>query len=293
MDKEMISRVIGEKAISIADAAGRKRLVITDKSVGELADLHALTVREIYLAALAIDICPYRYIRNGETISTAEQLKLAESHVAVVGAGGLGGQVILLLARIGIGALTVVDRDRFDETNLNRQFLCSRDSLGRLKAHEAASVVAAVNPAVAVFPHAVQLDERNIDAIVKDCHVVVDALDNMPDRLTMVNAAKKMNIPLVHGAVAGFKGQWMVIGGDDEGFNMLFADDQNVRSDRQSPENLLGVPAIAPAVVAAFQAMEVVKLLLNRGDHGRDMISHIDLLEGRCRRFYIGRSEST
>ncbi|MBN1830368.1 MAG: ThiF family adenylyltransferase, partial [Deltaproteobacteria bacterium] len=249
MDKEAINSEIREKAVSIADAAGRERLVIKDESVGELAELHALTVREIYLAALALDICPYRYIRNGEAISTAEQLKLAESHVAVVGAGGLGGQVIVLLARIGIGALTVVDRDRFDETNLNRQSLCRQGSLGRLKAHEAASVVAAVNPAVAVFPHAVRLDERNIDAIVKDCHVMVDALDNIPDRLMMEKAAKRRDIPLVHGAVAGFKGQWMVIGGDDEGFQTLFADDPDMRSDRRSPENLLGVPSIAPAVV--------------------------------------------
>jgi len=124
-------------------------------------------------------IYPYRYLRNREIISIDEQLTLAQSKVAVVGAGGLGGQVILLLGRVGIGHLVVVDRDVFDETNLNRQVLSNRSNLGRSKAGEAASALENINPAVEVTALQVTLEESNAADILVGSQVVVDALDSV------------------------------------------------------------------------------------------------------------------
>jgi molybdopterin-synthase adenylyltransferase len=288
MSEKSIDRQIKDRTISVMDAAGRKRLVIKDESVFQIAEQCLVTIHKIYLAALTMGICPYRYIRNSETISNAEQRELAKSHVAVIGAGGLGGHVLTLLARIGVGRLTVVDKDRFDETNLNRQLLSNRESLGRLKAEEAASVVSSINPGVSVFPYAIQLSEANVDGILTGCHVVVDALDNIPDRFIIEKAAKRLNIPLVHGAVAGFGGQWMVIGPEDDGFNALYGEGTEADNNKKSRESILGVPAIAPAVIAAFQAMEVIKLLLNRGDRSMNTIFHLDLEQSRFKRFSLG-----
>ena len=289
MSGKDIGRQIKGRTISVMDPAGRERSVISDESVFQIAEQCLVTVREVYLAALTMGICPYRYIRNGETISVAEQRKLAESHIAVIGAGGLGGYVLMLLARIGIGRLTVVDKDRFDETNLNRQLLSNRESLGRLKAEEAASVVSSINPAVVVFPYTIQLNDTNADEILTGCHVLVDALDNIPDRFIMEKAAKRLNIPLVHGAVAGFGGQWMVISNTYDGFKALFGEEPETGTGKKSREDILGVPAIAPAVIAAFQAMEVIKLLLNRGDRSANTIFHLDLEQSRFKRFSLGK----
>lgn len=289
MSERGIHRQIKDRTISVMDAAGRERLMIRDESVFQIIEQCSMTMHEIYLAALTMGIWPHRYIRNGETISLAEQHKLAESHVAVIGAGGLGGHVLMLLARIGVGRLTVVDKDRLDETNLNRQLLSNRESLGRLKAEEAASVVSSINPAVSVFPYAIQLSEANVDGVLMGCQVVVDALDNIPDRFIMEKATKRLNIPLVHGAVAGFGGQWMVISNTDDGFNVLFGEGPEAGTSKKSQEDVLGVPAIAPAVIAAFQAMEVIKLLLNRGDRSLNTIFHLDLEQSRFKRFSLGK----
>jgi molybdopterin-synthase adenylyltransferase len=92
-------------------------------------------LHELYRQSLTLGISPHRYLRNREAVSLEDQLRLASSQVTVIGAGGLGGHVIHLLSRIGVGCLVVVDCDRFDETNLNRQIFCTMDSLGKPKAH--------------------------------------------------------------------------------------------------------------------------------------------------------------
>ena len=121
-----MKKQIQENSYRIQDLTGREIRVLREDAAFHIAAETQRTLREVYLETLGMGIYPYRYIRNREIISIDEQLTLAQSKVAVVGAGGLGGQVILLLGRIGIGHLVVVDRDVFDETNLNRQVLSNR-----------------------------------------------------------------------------------------------------------------------------------------------------------------------
>ena len=104
------------------------------------------SVRAVYEAALDAGIYPHRYIRNRECISIEEQRQLVTLRVGVVGSGGLGGPVLLLLARMGIGYLVVVDHDCFDETNLNRQAFSSGPDLGQPKCEVAARVLEDINP---------------------------------------------------------------------------------------------------------------------------------------------------
>src|SRR5271157_4515238 len=96
---------IREKAACVRDPAGRSLQALNDHEAFVIADEYHIGVHAIYIEMLKMGIYPYRYIRNLDAISPEEQLKLAESKIAVIGAGGLGGNVILLLARVGIGSL--------------------------------------------------------------------------------------------------------------------------------------------------------------------------------------------
>jgi molybdopterin/thiamine biosynthesis adenylyltransferase len=260
-------------------------VILEDAQVTELADECDCGVNAIYTEALGMGIYPYRYLRNREIISLKEQLKLARSRVAVVGAGGLGGHVILLLARIGIGHLVIVDHDDFDETNMNRQALCSQKALGKSKSEEAVAVLASVNPGVEVSAHQVKLDASNGPAILEGSDVVVDGLDNVPDRFLVEKVAKRLGIPMVHGALAGLEGQLMTIFPDDPGLKRLYGS-EGVNGDRsKSPESVLGVPALMPALMATFQVMEVLKIILKRGRVFRNVMVHMDLETGQMNEF--------
>jgi molybdopterin/thiamine biosynthesis adenylyltransferase len=260
-------------------------LILEDNVALETAFKFGLTTHDVYREALRIGICPYRYLRNRESISEEEQLRLCTSCVAVVGAGGLGGNVILLLARLGIGHLVVVDSDRFDETNLNRQILSSQEAMGRWKAEEAVRVVGGINPGVKVTAHPVRIDAANAGDLLSGSDVIVDALDNIPDRFVVEDASRSLGIPMVHGALAGFEGQVMTIFPQDPGLKLIYGRhetcEEDPGSDRsQNPEAILGVPGLTPALIATLQAMEVVKILLRRGKLSRNVMVHVDLETG-------------
>ncbi|MCG6878753.1 MAG: HesA/MoeB/ThiF family protein [Deltaproteobacteria bacterium] len=280
MDEKII-----ERSKTIRDTAGREVRILEDVSAFELANRFGCSIRSVYEKALNAGICPYRYVRNRESISMEEQLRLLKSQVAVIGSGGLGGPILLLLARMGIGRLVAVDPDCFDETNLNRQALSSVPDLGRPKSEVVARVLKDVNPATDVNAYQDRLDRKNAEGILAGSNVVVDALDNVPDRFSLQRAARSLNIPLVHGAVAGFEGQMMTIFPEDTGFSLLYGTEEVETNREKSPEALLGVPAVTPTFVATLEAMEVVKILLNRGKPFRNMMVHVDMEAGEMNRF--------
>ena len=280
MDEWIIKR-----SRTVHDTAGREVRVLEDASAIEAGVRFGCSVRVVYEAALNAGVCPFRYIRNREAVSIEEQLQLVKSRVAVVGSGGLGGSVLLLLARMGIGYLVVVDPDRFDETNLNRQALSTVPDLGQPKCEVAARVLENVNPGVDVQVHQGRMDGTNAKEILAGSNVIVDALDSVPDRFTIQAAARSLKIPLVHGAVAGFEGQLMTIFPEDKGFSLLYGTGDVERNKEKSSEALLGVPAVTPSLVATLQAMEVIKILLNRGRPFRNVMVHVDMEAGEINRF--------
>jgi molybdopterin/thiamine biosynthesis adenylyltransferase len=277
---EKLKSRVTARSTTVTDPAQRQLAVLADAAALALAAESGCSVHDIYVAALEAHIWPHRYIRNHAILSVEEQRKLAHSRVAVIGAGGLGGTVILLLARMGIGHLTVVDSDVFDESNLNRQAVSTVAGIGRPKPEEAAKMVAAINPAVRVRSQTARLDRSSAAAMLDGIDVVVDALDNVPDRLVLDEAARRLEIPLVHGAIAGFDGRVMTVFPEDPGLTLLYGSDVK-RGDPARPEAVLGVPTVTPSVVASLQAMEVVKILTKRGEPFRKKLLHIDLESGR------------
>ncbi len=212
-----------------------------------------------------------RYERNHPAISPAEQTLLASKRVLVAGCGGLGGYVLECLGRIGVGFLTAADGDVFADSNLNRQLLSSDETLGQPKPICAAERMRIVNTDVAVTPICEFIDEENAARILAGHDVIVDALDNAAARRILASAASRLNIPVVSGAISGWRGRVFILMPGDTA-DALWSDGAGIASGN------LGFTA---AVTASVQAAETVKLLLGRPGllHGRFL--EFDLLSGQ------------
>ena len=216
---------------------------------------------------------PERYRRNIGTVGMEGQIKLLNSRVAIVGAGGLGGLVIELLARMGVGYLRIIDGDTFADHNLNRQVLSTETNLGLNKALIAVSRVQCINSDVQAEAESMMLDEMNAELLVAGVDVIVDCLDNFPARLLVARTARKLGIPLVHAAIAGFTGQVTTIMTGDKGLESIYKVAPGV--DR-GIETVLGNPAATPALAAAFQVQEIVKVLTGVGEPLRNKLLYFD-----------------
>jgi molybdopterin/thiamine biosynthesis adenylyltransferase len=214
-----------------------------------------------------------RYIRNHKAISEEQQELLKNKRVLVVGCGGLGGYVIECLGRLGVGHLVVVDGDVFDETNLNRQLLSSIMHLGKPKVLAAQQRMQAINPLVKVDAHQVRITDVNAPGLMQGCDLVIDALDNIPSRMVLIKAARDADIPLVHGAIAGWFGQVYIVKPGDKELEILYESSPS----EKGVEIELGNLAFTAAMVASIQAAEAVKLLLGLGESIRGLLQ-IDLL---------------
>ncbi len=206
---------------------------------------------------------PKRYMRNIGTIGIDGQLRLLNAKVAVVGAGGLGGNIIELLARQGVGYLKIIDGDEFAVHNLNRQLLATEGNLGVNKAEAATCRVATINSDVHAEGIFQMLNEENAEELLSGMDVVVDALDTISIRLLVSRVTRNLKIPLVHGAIAGFTGHVTTLLADDIGLEKIYK--ESVSLDK-GIELSLGNPATTPALAAAIQAQEVVKLVTGIGE---------------------------
>jgi len=210
-----------------------------------------------------------------KTLSENDMDKLSKSKVCVVGCGGLGGYIIEMLARIGVGHITAIDGDVFDETNLNRQLLSNINNIGFNKAHEAKKRIEIVNPDVVINSVDVMIDDSNAHILLKGHDVIVDALDNISTRKILQKYSAELKIPVVHGAIAGFFGQVTTIYPGDNTLDLLYSGDVNFN---KGVEKELGNPAFTPALVASIEVAEVIKVLLNKGKPLRKKVLFIDLL---------------
>ncbi len=251
--------------------SGRPFSVLTEEKARFLSRAFDCSLRQVSVQAMEQGIILKRYLRNLESLDIAEQLELARSKAMVVGAGGLGGQVILTLARLGIGEIHVVDPDVFDETNLNRQVLCTMHTLGLSKALIAAEAVSSINPSVEVVSHKQRFSRENGRHLLSGAQVAVDCLDSVQDRFVLQDWAKDLGIPLVHAAIDGFLAQVMTIYPRDPGLEELYS-----RKQKERPSSA-GNPVFAPGVAALFQAMEVMKVLLGRGKLIHNSLLFMDL----------------
>lgn len=207
-------------------------------------------------------------------LTKEENESLINFKVCVIGCGGLGGYIIEMLSRLGIGTITAVDGDVFDETNLNRQLFSDSVALGKYKALKAQERISIVNPNINIIPIVENLTEQNASTILKGHDVIVDAIDNIETRFIIEKNASLLGIPMVHGAIAGWYGQVATIFPGDNVLSKIYPD-KEVRG----LEKELGNPSFTPALVASIQVSEVLKILIKRGNLLVNKLLYIDLLE--------------
>lgn len=266
-----------QQALPLPGPGGEDIPALAPEHLARAAQSSGMPLRWVEIQALQNHLLPERYLRNLGTLGWEGQIRLLGSCVAVVGCGGLGGYVIEGLARSGVGQLVVVDGDRFVPHNLNRQILSSSAGLGRLKVEVAKERVEQVNPAVEVVACPVRATAENLALLLEGVEVVVDALDSPADRLLLQAAARRMGCPLVHGAIAGFIGEVTTVLPGDDTMTLLYGRQE---IPEHGAEAFLGTPAMTPMLVAAYQAAEVLKLLLGRGRLLTRQLLYMDLEAG-------------
>ena len=222
-----------------------------------------------------------RYSKNLGTLLGDEQERIRRAKVCVVGCGALGGYVVEMLARLGFGCLTVVDGDRFEESNLNRQILADLSSLGKSKAAAAKLRVGLINPEVAVNVIERNLTGENYREVIAGHDVLVDAVDDIDTRFLLQEAAEELGVVLVHGGVDRWYGQVCTIYPGDRLLDRIFANQRNRRSEYSAA-------SFTPPLVAAVQVSEVLKVITGRGSQLRGKVLYVDLLEHEYQTVQLG-----
>ena len=233
---------------------------------------------EIEIVALENGIVPERYARNMRTFSLEDQAALLRARVGVVGLGGLGGTVAEVLARMGVGRLSLVDGDRFEESNLNRQLLSTVDGLGQLKSEAAQARVGRINPSVDVNALTEFVTADNAGAVLEGCNVVVDCLDNLRTRFVVEDACRRIGCPLVSAAVAGASGHVTTIFPEDTGLRLIYGEPGQLPL--KGAETALGTLPHAVVFLATLECAEVVKVILKKGTLLRHKLLVADLMDG-------------
>ena len=199
-------------------------------------------------------------------VGEAGQIKLLDSRVLLIGAGGLGSPASLYLAAAGVGTIGIVDADVVDESNLQRQIVHSTNTLGHYKVDSAKETIEALNPDVNVVAYRERLTSENVEQILGDgWDVIVDGADNFPTRYLVNDASIWHDTPVVHGSIYRFEGQVTVFK-PNEGpcYRCLFPQPPPPELAPSCAEG--GVLGVLPGIIGSLQANEALKLLLGIGD---------------------------
>lgn len=223
-------------------------------------------------------------------IGGAGQEKLKKASVLVVGTGGLGSAIAYYLAAAGVGRIGIVDGDRVDLSNLQRQILHFTPDIGRPKVESAREKLQALNPEIEIVPYYSRLEEGNAEEIVMDYQVVVDGSDNFPTRYLLNEVCLKLRRPFVHGGVLGLKGQAMtILPYEGPCYRCVFRDipaPEEVPSCAQA-----GVLGTVPGLIGMIEATEAIKIILGVGELLVGRLLQYDALTMRFREIELVRDE--
>jgi molybdopterin/thiamine biosynthesis adenylyltransferase len=201
------------------------------------------------------------------------QEKLKRARVFIAGAGGLGSPVSIYLAVAGVGTMRIVDHDKVELSNLNRQVLHWDENIGMEKTVSAIAKLKKINPGVKIEAIAETITEANISQLVADFDLIVDAMDNLPTRYLLNKTAIEKGIPFFHGAVYGFEGRAMtILPGETACLNCIYRG-------TTTPKEKFPVIGVTPAVIGCIQATEVIKHIVGLGKLLTNTLLAYDALE--------------
>jgi adenylyltransferase/sulfurtransferase len=188
------------------------------------------------------------------------QKKLKAAKILVAGAGGLGCPASLYLTAVGVGNLTIVDRDKYELSNLNRQILGWQKDIGRYKAEASKEKLKAFNPDIAVNALVTEITEDNVLKIIHDHNIVVDAMDNWETRFILNKACVNKGIPFIHAGIHGLTGQLItIVPGKGPCLRCIMP---------KTPQEIKNFPVLGatPGLFATLQVMEAVKIIVGIGE---------------------------
>lgn len=238
--------------------------------------------RQRYAGHLALD-----------EIGPSGQLKLLQSKILCIGAGGLGSPVAAYLAATGVGVLGVVDDDVVDRSNLQRQILHREESIGLAKTLSAQATLAAQNQAMQINLYPERLNDSNAERIIKDYDIVVDGTDNYVSRYLVSDTCRELNKPHVYGAVHEFFGQVAVFWPDQQGnrpcYRCLYCEEHQAEQANCTTHGVLGM---VPGVIGTLQVIEVIKLITGCGAALLGELLLYDALQVRFRKVKVGSDQN-
>jgi len=234
-----------------------------------------------------------RYARHLilDEVGEEGQERLLQSRVLVVGAGGLGSPMLLYLAAAGVGTIGIVDNDRVDITNLQRQIVHATRSVGELKVESARATLAAVNDGIKVETHAERLGPQNAEALIGQYDLVADGSDNFATRYLLTDWCFRLRKPLVAAALSPFEGQLSTfrpyLGDGHPCYRCLFREPPPPDMVPRCEE--AGILGAVAGVLGTLQAVEVLKELLGLGDSLDGILLIYDALRSQFQRIRIGK----
>jgi molybdopterin/thiamine biosynthesis adenylyltransferase/rhodanese-related sulfurtransferase len=279
LESRIESRVPDRSAPVVLYCATGERSAFAAKTLAELGYERPVSLaggfvdwkRNGYEIVLPRTLSPEKRARYSRHILIPEigeegQLKLLDSKILLLGAGGLGSPAALYLAAAGVGHIGIVDADIVDESNLQRQIAHSLNTLGSPKVDSAKRAIEALNPDVRVTTYRERLTSENIDRILDDgWEIIVDGADNFPSRYLLNDASVWRGIPVVHGSIYRFEGQVTVFKpGDGPCYRCLFPEPPPVELAPSCSEG--GVLGVLPGIVGTLQTNEALKLALGIGE---------------------------
>lgn len=214
-------------------------------------------------------------------VGAAGQEKLARASVLVVGAGGLGSPVLMYLAAAGVGTLGLVDADRVDETNLQRQIVHPFRNVGVRKTESAAETLLALNPEVKVVRHDGLLTAENAAGLLGGYDIAVGCVDNFSARYVLNAACVAAGKPNIFGSVSRFEGQASVFGLPGPCYRCFFREPP--AADRAASPLEKGIVGPVAGIIGSIMAMEALKALLGVGDSLAGRLLLMDALAGTFR----------
>ena len=238
-----------------------------------------------------------RYSRHTllNEVGEAGQIKLLESKVLLIGAGGLGSPAALYLAAAGIGTIGIVDFDTVDQSNLQRQVLHGMKDVGRPKVESAADRLRDLNPDVKVIPHREPISSDNALEIIKGYDIVLNGSDNFPTRYLVNDACQFLGKPLVDASIFMFEGQVTVYMPEKNKYGYTAGPDYRCLYPDPPPPGEVpscaeaGVLGVLPGIVGSIQAVEAIKLILGIGEPLIGRLLMVDTLDMSFRTLNIQR----
>jgi sulfur-carrier protein adenylyltransferase/sulfurtransferase len=221
-------------------------------------------------------------------VGEAGQIKLLQSRVLLLGAGGLGAPSSVYLAAAGVGTLGLVDDDVVDLSNLQRQIIHAQDRIGMPKVESAKIMLGGLNPDVNIVPHKMRLTSDNILSVLGDYDLVVDGADNFPTRYLLNDAALKLGKPVIHASIYRFEGQLTAfIPKEGPCYRCLYP--QPPPADMAPSCQEAGVLGVLPGIVGSLQANEAIKVLLGMGTSLAGRLLIFDALKTKFRELKLRR----